>query len=179
MQATAGLRGELRRQLVQAGSLETPRWDSLEVTGPVEAMDARGHTRGSSTGPPSKQSTAPPSSRRQMTLPGGLAPSHCQAVMIAFSSVHRRSVCRMSCGFDPPQTPASDREQSQLQPELQPRRPVQLPSDGRTGPADSRANRRPMTSKLAMPVRSRSPRSTQSRGSAPLLGILEVSWRTL
>jgi hypothetical protein len=42
--ATAGLRGELRRQIVQTGGLEPPRWDTLEVTGPVETIDARGHT---------------------------------------------------------------------------------------------------------------------------------------
>ncbi|MCU1483161.1 MAG: hypothetical protein JWQ19_3947 [Subtercola sp.] len=39
--ATAGLRVQLRLQMA-AGEL--PDWDTLEVTGPVESVDARGRT---------------------------------------------------------------------------------------------------------------------------------------
>jgi hypothetical protein len=42
--ATTGLRGELRRQMVATQVPEAPRWDSLEVRGPVEATDGRGRT---------------------------------------------------------------------------------------------------------------------------------------
>jgi hypothetical protein len=40
--ATAGLRAELRRQLLHADVHEMPRWDTFTVTGPVELVDARG-----------------------------------------------------------------------------------------------------------------------------------------
>jgi hypothetical protein len=43
--ATAGLRGELRRQLLMADVHLTPLWDTFEVTGPVTMADARGRIR--------------------------------------------------------------------------------------------------------------------------------------
>lgn len=42
--ATAGLRGELRRQLIASGEHDAPRWDTVEVAGPFETTDARGRT---------------------------------------------------------------------------------------------------------------------------------------
>jgi hypothetical protein len=46
--ATAGLRAELRRQLLAADVPEMPRWETLAVTGPKEFTDLRG-PRGAST----------------------------------------------------------------------------------------------------------------------------------
>ena len=40
--ATAGLRAELRRQLLQANVHLMPLWETFEVTGPVKMTDARG-----------------------------------------------------------------------------------------------------------------------------------------
>jgi hypothetical protein len=40
--ATAGLRAELRRQVLTADVLATPRWDTFTVTGPREFTDLRG-----------------------------------------------------------------------------------------------------------------------------------------
>jgi hypothetical protein len=40
--ATAGLRGELRQQLLAAGDVDRPDWSTLTVTGPQEFADARG-----------------------------------------------------------------------------------------------------------------------------------------
>jgi hypothetical protein len=42
--ATAGLRAELRRQLLDADAHEMPRWGTFEVTGPTEVVDPRGRT---------------------------------------------------------------------------------------------------------------------------------------
>jgi hypothetical protein len=40
----AGLRAELRRQLLQANGRELPAWDTFAVEGPVQAIDTRGRT---------------------------------------------------------------------------------------------------------------------------------------
>jgi hypothetical protein len=40
--ATAGLKGELRRQLLAANVHTTPRWETFDVTGPIESADVRG-----------------------------------------------------------------------------------------------------------------------------------------
>ncbi|MCW2899921.1 MAG: hypothetical protein JWO67_2186 [Streptosporangiaceae bacterium] len=40
--ATAGLRGELRQQLLAAGVVAAPDWSTLAVTGPQEFADERG-----------------------------------------------------------------------------------------------------------------------------------------
>jgi hypothetical protein len=42
--ATAGLRAELRRQLLAADVHEMPRWETFDVTGPTEFTDLRGRT---------------------------------------------------------------------------------------------------------------------------------------
>jgi hypothetical protein len=42
--ATAGLRAELRRQLLGAGVHEMPKWETFDVTGPTEFTDLRGRT---------------------------------------------------------------------------------------------------------------------------------------
>jgi hypothetical protein len=42
--ATAGLRAELRQQLLRARLHETPMWDTFVVTGPHEFKDLRGRT---------------------------------------------------------------------------------------------------------------------------------------
>jgi hypothetical protein len=42
--ATAGLRAELRRQLLKANVYEMPMWETLTVTGPHEFTDLRGRT---------------------------------------------------------------------------------------------------------------------------------------
>jgi hypothetical protein len=42
--ATAGLRAELRRQLLAADVHAMPRWDTFTVTGPREFADLRGNT---------------------------------------------------------------------------------------------------------------------------------------
>ena len=42
--ATAGLRAELRRQILAADDHAIPRWGSLAVTGPREFTDLRGCT---------------------------------------------------------------------------------------------------------------------------------------
>ena len=42
--ATAGLRAELRRQLLAADVHEMPDWETFEVTGPIEFSDLRGRT---------------------------------------------------------------------------------------------------------------------------------------
>jgi hypothetical protein len=42
--ATAGLRTELRRQLLAADVHTMPRWDTFTVTGPREFTDFRGRT---------------------------------------------------------------------------------------------------------------------------------------
>jgi hypothetical protein len=42
--ATAGLRAELRRQLLAANVPEMSEWDTLLVEGPFEMKDARGRT---------------------------------------------------------------------------------------------------------------------------------------
>lgn len=42
--ATAGLRAELRRQLVAAGVHDAPDWDTFTITGPTTTKDARGNT---------------------------------------------------------------------------------------------------------------------------------------
>jgi hypothetical protein len=42
--ATAGLRAELRRQLLATDVHEMPKWESLHVTGPTEFTDLRGRT---------------------------------------------------------------------------------------------------------------------------------------
>jgi hypothetical protein len=40
--ATAGLRAELRRQLLRADVHQVPLWATFNVAGPVQTMDARG-----------------------------------------------------------------------------------------------------------------------------------------
>jgi hypothetical protein len=42
--ATAGLRAELRRQLLAADVHEMPQWATFHVTGPTELTDLRGRT---------------------------------------------------------------------------------------------------------------------------------------
>ncbi len=42
--ATAGLRAELRRQLLAADVHAMPRWETFAVTGPREFTDLRGRT---------------------------------------------------------------------------------------------------------------------------------------
>lgn len=42
--ATAGLRGELRLQLLAAGVTDAPDWSTLAVEGPQEFLDGRGLT---------------------------------------------------------------------------------------------------------------------------------------
>ncbi len=42
--ATAGLRAELRRQLLAADVHAMPRWDTFTVTGPTDFTDLRGRT---------------------------------------------------------------------------------------------------------------------------------------
>ncbi len=42
--ATAGLRAELRRQLLAADVHAMPRWETFTVTGPFESIDLRGRT---------------------------------------------------------------------------------------------------------------------------------------
>jgi hypothetical protein len=42
--ATAGLRAELRRQLLATGVHEMPKWETFDVTGPTEFTDLRGRT---------------------------------------------------------------------------------------------------------------------------------------
>lgn len=41
--AMAGLRAELRHQLLSAGVTGAPDWSTLTVTGPEEFTDANGH----------------------------------------------------------------------------------------------------------------------------------------
>src|SRR4051794_34443321 len=47
-------------------------------------------------------------------------PPHCQAVMIAFMALRRRSISRVTSGEIRTRTATNDRERGQLQPELQP-----------------------------------------------------------
>ena len=42
--ASAGLRAELRRQLLAADVHEIPQWETFDVTGPSEFRDLRGRT---------------------------------------------------------------------------------------------------------------------------------------
>jgi hypothetical protein len=42
--ATAGLRAELRRQLLAADVHQMPVWETFDVTGPSEVTDLRGRT---------------------------------------------------------------------------------------------------------------------------------------
>ena len=42
--ATAGLRGQLRLQLLDGGDDGLPDWSTLQIAGPVTTTDARGRT---------------------------------------------------------------------------------------------------------------------------------------
>ena len=71
-------------------------------------------------------------------------PAHCQAVMIAFMTVHQGSVCHVTSREIRPHTATNDHERNQLQPELQPPMPRPLRQHGpdRSPPALQASNLR-------------------------------------